>query len=403
MSFRVNLPLDSAHLYRKAAADGQMGTIMKFYREWQLSGDDTFLRAHWDKVKLAFTFAWIKGGWDGNQDGVMEGVQHNTMDVEYFGPNPQMQFWYLGALSAVQHMAEYLGEKELARKCATLFQKGSEWTDKNLFNGAYYIHKVQIPESKDDIFKGLMAGMGSKDLQNPQYQLEEGCLIDQLVGQYMAHVLGLGYLAKPENIQTTLKSIKKYNQRETLFEHFNNMRSYAMGDEKALLMVSYPNGGRPEVPFPYWSEVMTGFEYTAAIGMLYEGMETEGLEVIRNIRDRYNGSKRNPFDEAECGHHYARAMASWAGILAQSGFQFSAVEQSMKFRAKAGKWFWSNGSAWGVCTLFKQKENWIADLTVMHGKIDIQHFSLGEEATCFFNETKTITEGESLEIRLNAK
>ena len=116
MSFRVNLPLDSANLYRKAAADGQMGTIMKFYREWQLSGDDAFLQKHWKQVKAAFTFAWVKGGWDGDQDGVMEGVQHNTMDVEYFGPNPQMQFWYLGALKAMQQMAGHMGEKALAQK-----------------------------------------------------------------------------------------------------------------------------------------------------------------------------------------------------------------------------------------------------------------------------------------------
>jgi len=243
-----------------------------------------------------------------------------------------------------------------------------------------------------------MAGMGSDDLQNPKYQLEEGCLIDQLVGQYMAHVLGLGYLAKPENMQKTLQSILKYNQRETLFEHFNNMRSYAMGDEKALLMVSYPKAGRPKVPFPYWSEVMTGFEYTAAVGMLYEGMETEGLGVIRNIRDRYDGSKRNPFDEAECGHHYARAMASWAGILAQSGFQFSAVEQVMRFHAKGGNWFWSNGSAWGSCRIAQESGNWSATLKVLYGKVSLKSFRLGEELEKPWKKGQVVREGEALEV-----
>lgn len=403
MSFRVNLPLDSAHLYRKAAADGQMGAIMKFYREWQLSGDDAFLKKHWPQVKSAFTFAWIKGGWDGDQDGVMEGVQHNTMDVEYFGPNPQMQFWYLGALKAMQEMAKYLGEKDLAKKCQTLFEYGRQWTDENLFNGEYYIHQLQVPKSLDDIAKGLMGGMGSEDLEHPKYQLEEGCLIDQLVGQYMAHVVGLGYLAKPENLKTTLQSINRYNKRETLFEHFNNMRSHAMGDEKALLMVSYPKGGRPEVPFPYWSEVMTGFEYTAAIGMLYEGMEAEGLEVIRNIRSRYDGSKRNPFDEAECGHHYARAMASWAGVLAQSGFQFSAVEQSMQFHPKTGKWFWSNGSAWGTCLISNENGNWVVDLKVLHGEASLKSFQLGEGLKKRFKEVQTVGEGNRLTFELYTK
>lgn len=135
-------------------------------------------------------------------------------------------------------------------------------------------------------------------------------MIDQLVGQYMAHVIGLGYLINEDNVKKTLASIFKYNKKESMFDYFNNMRSYALGDEKSILMASWPKGGRPKVPFPYFSETMTGFEYTAAIGMLYEGMEKEGLEAIKNIRDRYDGKKRNPFDEAECGHHYARAMAS---------------------------------------------------------------------------------------------
>lgn len=395
MSFRVNLPLDSVGLYQSAAADGQMGTIMKFYREWLLSSDDTFLKKHWDKVKSAFTFAWIKGGWDGDQDGVMEGVQHNTMDVEYFGPNPQMQFWYLGALKAMQQMASHLGEKEFANKCQSLFEYGSEWTDKHLFNGEYYIQQLQVPESGEEIASGLMVGMGSKDLKNPQYQLSEGCLIDQLVGQYMAHVVGLGYLAKPKNLQKTLASIYKYNKRETLFEHFNNMRSYAMGDEKALLMVSYPNGGRPKVPFPYWSEVMTGFEYTAAAGMLFEGMESEGMDVFTNIRNRYNGSKRNPFDEAECGHHYARAMASWAGILAQSGFHYSAVDQSMHFNANVGNWFWSNGSAWGNCIIKEQDGKWTAEIQVLNGDITLKTFKLGDNLSRYNKKGIIINQGES--------
>ena len=394
MSFRVNLPLDSAQRYRKAAADGQMGTIMKMYREWQLSGDRDFLASLWPQVKAAFTFAWVSGGWDSDQDGVMEGVQHNTMDVEYFGPNPQMQFWYLGALRAMAQMAEAMGEPALAGKCEQLFAQGSAWTEQNLFNGEYYIHRLQVPASREDIYPGLMAGMGSKALEDPQFQLEEGCLVDQLVGQYMSHVLGLGYLADSAQVRAALRSVRRYNQRQSLFEHFNNMRSYALGDEKGLLMVSYPRGGRPEVPFPYWSEVMTGFEYTAAIGMLYEGMEAEGLEVIRHIRARYDGAKRNPFDEAECGHHYARAMASWAGVLAQSGFQYSAVEKRMHFTDRPGTYFWSNGAAWGTCTI---AENGAAELAVRFGEVTLHRLQIGAQETHWSKAVK-VAVGQPLRV-----
>ncbi len=403
MSFRVNLPLDQAQTYPYSAADGQMGTIMKFYREWQLSGDQAFLETYWANVKAALAFAWIKGGWDADKDGVMEGVQHNTMDIEYFGPNPQMQFWYLGALRAGELMALAMGDQDFAGTCRELYTRGSALTDSLIFNGEYYFHKLVPVKSEDDIAWGLMANMGSKDLENPDYQLMNGCLVDQLVGQYMAHVLDLGYLADKENIQSAYRSILAYNKQEDMSDHFNNMRSYAMGDEKALLMASWPQGGRPEIPFPYWSEVMTGFEYAAAIGMLYEGMEEEGLEVIRNIRDRYNGSKRNPFDEAECGHHYARAMASWSAVLALSGFHYSGVDKTIRFTDRPGNYFWSNGSAWGVCEIQKEGEELMVDFSVLHGQVELSRFMIDERAEKLFDSPRKLKENEILQLKFGGE
>lgn len=371
MSFRTELPLNTAKRNGQAAADGQMGTIMKFYREWQLSGNNAFLRRYWPTVKNALAFAWVKGGWDGDQDGVMEGCQHNTMDVEYYGPNPQMEFWYLGALRAGEEMAKYVGDNEFAKKCRSLFESGSAWTDANLFNGEYYIHEIRPPLSADHIYPGLRIGMGSSDLSNPDFQLGKGCLVDQLVGQYMAHICGLGYLASEQNIKTTLKSIMKYNYVSDFSPFFNNMRSYVMGNESGLIMASWPNG-RLKVPFPYFAEAMTGFEYTAAVGMIYEGQTENGLKCIKSIRNRFDGYKRNPYDEPECGHHYVRAMASWASVIAMSGFHYSAVEKSMLFTSRMGNYFWSNGYAWGTCMIEGKK----ATLNVLSGRIELSKFTL---------------------------
>lgn len=368
MSFRAGLPLINAQS-GGVAADGQMGTIMKMYRDWQLSGDNEFLKKSWPNVKNALAFAWEENSWDANADGVMEGSQHNTMDVNYSGPNPQMQFWYLGALKAAAKMANAMGDKEFAKKCESIFAMGSKWTDENLFNGEYYEHMVLDPETKQEITDFSTPNM-------PRYQLAKGCLVDQLVGQYMAHICGLGYLASEKNIKTTLKSILKYNSMETMENHFNNMRSYALGDEKALLMASWPNG-RPKVPFPYFSEVMTGFEYAAAVGMMYEGMQPAGIEVVENIRDRYDGNKRSPFDEAECGHHYARAMASWGANLALSGFHYSTIEKSIAFTDKPGNNFWSNGYAWGTA---KISDTGI-DIHVDSGIIELKQLKRGDLST----------------------
>jgi uncharacterized protein (DUF608 family) len=365
MNFRAFLPLNNNGRNFDAAADGQMGCIMKFYREWQLCGDNSFLKNDWDKVKEALSYAWVDKGWDGNQDGVMEGSQHNTMDVNYFGPNPQMQFWYMGALRAAEEMAKAMKDKAFEKKCHELFVKGSTWMDANLFNGEYYEQKITDPKT----FEFL--DMDNPKVKIPDFQLGKGCLVDQLVGQYMASICGLGYLANPTHIRTTLKSIMKYNYLPDFSRHFNNMRNYVMGNEAGLLMASWPKG-RLDVPFPYWAESMTGFEYTAAVGMLYEGMKEDGLKCIRAIRNRFDGEKRNPFDEIECGHHYARAMAAWSSVLALSDFHYSGVTKTMSFTSKPGLYFWSNGYAWGMCEITSLQ----VKLSVLCGKLDINKLML---------------------------
>ncbi len=396
MSFRVKLPLNTISDFSYVAADGQMGTIMKFYRDWQLSGDDDFIKSLYPSVKNALSYAWIDGGWDGNQDGVMEGVQHNTMDVEYYGPNPQMTVWYLGALRAMEEMADHMKDKEMAKKCRKLFKNGSEWVDENLFNGEYYYHQIIVPE-KDKIPEEQLIGMGAEDYGNPDYQLGEGCLVDQLVGQYIAHVCGLGYLLENENVGKAHQSIMKYNYRDNLSDHFNCFRTYALGDEAALLMASYPYS-RPVNPFPYFTEVMTGFEYTAAIGMLYEGQIDNGLKCIQNIRDRYDGRKRSPFDEAECGHHYGRAMASWSAILALTGFHYSGVEKEITFNDISGNFFWSNGYTHGTVNLKDAGDTKEMKLTVLNGTLELSSIHIEAVGKLRLADDKTIQAGETAQF-----
>lgn len=388
MKNRVSLPLElNLKVDQVAAADGQMGSIIRFYREWKLSGDNDWLQTFYPKVKLAMSYAWIKGGWDADQDGVEEGKQHNTMDVEYYGPNPQMQFWYFGALKACEEMAEVMQDKSFAKKCRQIFEKGSDWVDTNLFNGRYYEHKITDPVT----YKFL--DVNSDTVKIPDYQLGKGCLVDQLAGQYMAHVCGLGYLAKKENIQTTLKTIMKNNFVENFGSRFNNMRSYVMGNESGLIMASWPKG-RLKVPFPYFAESMSGFEYTAAVGMIYEGQLEAGLKCIRSIRERFDGEKRNPFDEPECGHHYARAMASWSAVIALTGFQYSGIDHSMKFNAKDGNYFWSNGYSWGTVEINKSN----VKLNVLSGELDLKTLEIGEFPAHNFHKIEKIRSGNSLNV-----
>ncbi len=405
MSFRVDLPLQHAQSWSLAAADGQMGCIMKLYRDWQLSGDSEALRGMWPHARRALEFCWLPGGWDGDKDGVMEGCQHNTMDVEYYGPNPQMGIWYLGALRAMEEMARHLGEDDFAAECRRLFDNGSRAIDERLFNGDYYEHLIQPAGERDAILGMLIhSSMGAADPSEPVLQLGAGCLVDQLVGQLLAHVSGLGYLTEAENVKRTLSSIKRYNFKENMYGHFNHMRSYVLNEESALLMATYPRGRRPARPFPYYNEVMTGFEYTAAIGMLYEGDIENGLRCIQAIRDRYDGRKRNPFDEAECGHHYARAMVAWAAVLALSGFQYSAVDQTISFAAPIAdcRHFWSTGYAWGSCALSPNGAGCDVEFSVLGGEVSFSEFTLTGLGAARFDQPQVLSKGDTLRYGVSA-
>lgn len=381
---RVSLPLEiNENIDHVAAADGQMGCIMRFYREWKLSGDQEWLSKHWSKVKSAMSYAWIKGGWDANADGVEEGRQHNTMDVDYFGPNPQMQFWYFGALRATEEMALAMKDFEMANKCSNIFKKGSQWVDNHLFNGSYYEHKITNPSNYQFIDPNNPA------TQIPDFQLGNGCLVDQLVGQTMSKLWGLGDLTSQTNRKTTLQSIMKNNFIERFDGIFNNMRSYVMDKESGLIMASWPKG-RLKVPFPYFAESMSGFEYTAAIGMLQEGMYDDALKCIKSIRNRYDGEKRNPFDEPECGHNYARAMAAWSTLIAYTGFDYSAITNRFTVKLQKGKFSWSNGYSWGTYTLTGNS----LKIEVLHGSLTLNSVVVANHLEKKFNQV-ILTEGKS--------
>ncbi|MEM9143079.1 MAG: GH116 family glycosyl-hydrolase [Bacteroidota bacterium] len=381
-SFRVPLPIQNAKNFGGRAADGQMGTLIKAYRDWQLSGDDAKLREMWPFIKKSMTFAW-KGPWDSDKDGVMEGSQHNTMDINYLGPNPQMAAWYLGALKASEKMAVYLKDKAFAKECRTLFDKGSEWIDAHIFNGEFYEHHIPEGTSKTA-------------------QLGKGCLVDQLVGQYLAHTTGLGYLLDKENVRTTLKSIMKYNYVTNFNDHFNTFRSFGLGDEKGLIMASYPKEGTLlDFPFPYYTEIMTGFEYSTAAHMIYEGQVEDGLRIFEDIRDRYDGRKRNPFNEGEYGHRYARAMAAWAGILAYTGFRYSAVDKVMAFNAKNGTWFWSNGYQYGSITIEDDtKGGKMVTIFTKNGNLTLESFVLNGFGEKKFKKGQKAGKGTPFRFRI---
>ncbi len=361
MVFRTSLPIASGFFWKfKPAADGSLGKIINLYRDWQVSGDTAFLKKLWPKVKKVLNYTWAS--WDTDRDGLIEGEQHNTYDIEFYGPNSMMGSFYLGALLAASKMADAVGDTETARICSAVLEKGKKAFDNLLWNGEYYVQKYdQVMEKK--------------------YQYGEGCLSDQLLGQWLAMVAGLGRFLPQDRLQTTLGSIYKYNFMTDFSDYSSCQRTYALNDERGLLLCTWPKGGRPPLPFVYSDEVWTGIEYHVASHLIYEGLVEEGLTVTKAIRDRYDGLRRNPWDEVECGHHYARAMSSWSLLPALSGYAYSGVTRTLEFAPKIHaedfRTFWSAGTGWGS---YAQKTDGaaeeIASLAVASGRLALNAFAV---------------------------
>ncbi len=359
MCFRLQLPLGAAPNDFHACGDGQLGGIIKLYRDWKISGDDAWLNAMWPKAKRALEYAWVQ--WDSDKDGVIDGIQHNTYDIEFLGPNPLMQLFYLGALEAGADIAEFLDDTAAADEYRSVCAKGRAWTEKNLFNGEYYYQQYD-PEKA------------------PQFQFGTGCLSDQLLGQWSASIAGLGHLLDPKQLRSALKSIFKYNWKEDLTDHANAQRVYAINDEAGLLLCSWPRGGRPAFPFVYSDEVWTGIEYQVASHLIMEGFVAEGMAVVKGCRDRHDGIARNPWDEYECGHHYARAMASYGLIPSLSGFQYDHAAGRIgfepKWRAEDFKTFWALDGAWGVYSQKIGKKTARIELSASYGSFTVREVAL---------------------------
>lgn len=198
---------------------------------------------------------------------------------------------------------------------------------------------------------------------------------DQLFGQLLAHICGLGYILPIQHVKKAIKSVYEYNYREDLSNHYNLQRTYAFSNEAGLLLCSWPKGGRPKLPFVYSDEVWSGIEYQVATHLIYEGYVDEALSMVKTIRDRCDGYKRNPFNEVKCGHHYARSMASWGLLIAFSGFKYDMVEGKISFDPKINSdnfsCFFSTGKRWRIYSQRKDKNSSVnCDIEVLYGNFD---------------------------------
>jgi uncharacterized protein (DUF608 family) len=263
-------------------------------------------------------------------------------------------------------MAEAMGDSDFANECRDLADKGGAYVDRELFNGSYYVQKLDLSDRsvlapfdqnrKAGVLReSFMEAYWSDEYGEVKYQVGEGCLTDQILGQWHADIAGLGDLLAPEKILTALKTVFAQNYLADLRDHFNPCRVYAYENEAGLLNCTWPDGAtKPALPVPYAEEVWTGLEYMMASHLIQRGLVEEGLTIVRAARARHDGSRRNPWNDMECGSYYIRALSSYALVNAYSGFSFDQRigEIGLKpARPGDGVYFWSAGRGWGVIEL----------------------------------------------------
>ncbi|HEX9018357.1 MAG TPA: GH116 family glycosyl-hydrolase, partial [Anaerolineaceae bacterium] len=384
MRFRLPLPdAISAEDYWvfHPCADGQFGNVLKAYADWKISGDTTWLAGQWPAIQKAIAFAWAPTNeyrWDPQKSGVLTGRMHHTLDMELFGPSAWLNGFYLAALKAGAEIALALGDLEKAGEYQAIFNRGQAWTAANLFNGEYFIQRVDLGDRDQPEQYGVTDVYWDAEHGEIKYQIGEGCEIDQLLAQWHANLYGLGAIFDPQQTRTALKSLFKYNYKQPMRDFYNPCRIFALNDEAGLVMCAWPPHVRkPMIPIPYSQEVFTGTEYAAASLMIQSGLVDEGLTVVRSIRERYDGEKRNPWNEIECGSNYARSMASYALLQSFSGFSFDLSQNRIGFNpliATDGRFqvFWSLGTGWGI---YRQSPERV-EIEVLYGALEIQRLAL---------------------------
>lgn len=397
-SFRINLPLKKEMSTGRACVDGQMGEVIKFYREWKFSGDNEWLKRYSESVFKMLEYAWSEENpdkWDADMDGVLEGRQHHTLDMELFGPSSWLQGFYLLALDCAAEMATFLGDEVRASLYSRLCESGKRWMNEQLFNGRYFHQSVDLSD-KSILDRFDAAGAyWNEETKEIKYQVADGCIIDQMLADWHAALIGKNGVFDTDKKRTALENLYKNNYKPSMRGVVNMWRNFSLNDEAGTVICSYPEGSRlPSIPIPYCEETMTGFEYALAGLMISEGCVAEGEAIVKAVRDRYDGEKRNPWNEIECGSNYARSMASYALMPIYSGFSFDMTKKHIGFAPirNSGTYLFSACESWGTVELCEGQCN----ISVLGNALTLNSITIPDPEKV----TSVTVDGESIDFKV---
>ncbi|TKG89849.1 hypothetical protein EYV94_24835 [Puteibacter caeruleilacunae] len=380
------------------AIDGQLGTIIRTYREHQMSTDKMFLTTVWDNVKEAMRYVMKQ-----DKDGLITGQQPHTLDAAWYGPMGWINSLYLGALKSCEEMALEVGDTDFATECNSRLQVTQQQMVKKLFNGAYFIHLN--PDTK-------------------RINSNTGCHIDQLLGLSMAHQVNITDLLPEQVVKKALQSIWQYNYLPNVGKYaedhtaIRGERCYAVDGDAGVVMTTWPEGGAEDAvpgmadrpiksdywvgPGGYFDEVWTGQEYQLASHMIDNGMITEGLAIVKAVHERYAAAKRNPYDEIECSSHYARAMASYGAFISASGYQYHGPKGILGFAPKISpenfKSAFTSAKGWGSFAQVRKGKEQHMSIELAYGELYLKEFNAELPEGKKANSVKVQLNGKDIEL-----
>jgi non-lysosomal glucosylceramidase len=302
----------------------------------------------------------------GQAAGVLQDAQWNTYDEALHGVTSFISGYYLAALRAGEEWARRMGDAPTADYYHAIFVSGQRKLVELCWNGEYF----------QQHFPAYLQHKG---------EVGPGCMSDQLIGQWWAHQLGLGYILPKAQVASAMHAIFKYNWKSDLTGWKHSPRAFAGAHDKGLLICTWPKGGRPDHVMLYSDEVWTGIEYQVAAHMIYEGMIEQGYSIVKGARDRYDGIPRppigrNPWCEIECGGHYTRAMSSWSLLLALSGFEYDGPRGTLRFTPRYKpdefKCFFTASEGWGSLAQKSIGPSRQVEITIKSGKLRVNSLEL---------------------------